>query len=84
MRRKYLGALVAVMLVAGACGVSTQPSTTPSTDAPGASPSSDRFRAAAKFNRALCRAGDDGCVPRRRSRRQRPYRADRDGLPWVQ
>ena len=34
MRRKYLGVLVAVMLVAGACGVSTQPSTTPSTDAP--------------------------------------------------
>ena len=40
MRRKYLGALVAVVLAAGACGVSTQPSTTPSTDAPGASPSS--------------------------------------------
>ena len=57
MRRKYLGALVAVMLAAGACGVSTQPSTTPSTDAPGVSPSSHRFRAGAKFNRALCRAG---------------------------
>ena len=40
MRRKYLGALVAVVLAAGACGVSTQPSTTPSTDAPGVSPSS--------------------------------------------
>jgi glucose/arabinose dehydrogenase len=39
MRSKYLGALVAVILAAGACGVSTQPSTTPSSDAAGVSPS---------------------------------------------
>ena len=39
MGMKYLGALVAVMLVAGACGASSEPSTPVSSDVPGVSPS---------------------------------------------
>jgi glucose/arabinose dehydrogenase/plastocyanin len=41
MRKKCFGVLVAVMLVAGACGNASQPSTNPSTVAPGASPSAN-------------------------------------------
>ena len=41
MRKKFVGVLVAVMLVAGACGTASQPSTDPSTVAPGVNPSAD-------------------------------------------
>jgi len=41
MRKKYVGVLVAVMLVAGACGTASQPSKDPSPVAPGVNPSAD-------------------------------------------
>ena len=41
MRKKFFGVLVAVMLVAGACGTASQPSKDPSTVAPGVSPSAN-------------------------------------------
>lgn len=37
MRRKYFGMLVAVILVAGACGAASQPSESPATVSPGSS-----------------------------------------------
>ena len=68
MRTKYLGVLVAVMLVAGAVGP-------PASRAraryrvPGRHSSRRRVRPAAGPDRALCRAGHDGHIPRSRSRR---------------